>query len=65
MSAKDKTYKAVVYYKTGSGYKQSKVFHLSAPEMPVATLKVFSHMSAPHLIYRMTIVEEKEVEIIA
>lgn len=64
MSDRDKTYKAVVYYKTGSGYKQSKVFHVSAPEIPVAVLKVFSHMSAPHLIYRITVVEEKEVELI-
>jgi hypothetical protein len=51
----DNTYKAVVYYKTGSGYKQSKVFHVSAPEIPLATRKVYSAMIAPHLIYKITV----------
>jgi hypothetical protein len=58
-----KTYKASIYYKTGSGYHQSKVVHISAPELPVATQKVFKHMTAPHLIYKIT-VEETQGEII-
>ena len=63
MRNKDKTYKATVYYKTGSGYKMSRVFHVSAPEMPVVTLKVYAHMTAPHLIYKI-VVTETEGEIL-
>jgi hypothetical protein len=58
-----KTYKAKVYYQTGSGYHDIRKFHISAPELPVAVQRVFKHMSAPHLIYKI-VVEASEGEII-
>ena len=64
MSGKDKTYKATVYYKSGSGYRLNKVYHVTAPEMAVATLKVYAHFVTCHLIYKLIISESKGEEII-
>jgi hypothetical protein len=58
-----KTYKAIVYYRTGSGYHDIKKFHVSAPELPVAVQRIFKHMKAPHLIYKI-VVGASEGEII-